>query len=140
MDEMYLIFFRLAHSVIYFVRGTSVTNAIWNYLHEEREPYITLQTDGSVQDDGLVYPHPLAYVEARYKIVSEWQIRRLPEWVWTSRIVEAFCGESEDGPPDIINRCRPLLRQTHPRSRAKAFVWYLEQGTLVTFYRETKPF
>jgi hypothetical protein len=37
-------------------------------------------------------------------------------------------------------RCRLLLRQEFPRSRAKAFLWYLQDGALVTFYRRTGPF
>lgn len=140
MDEVYLIFFRYAHSTIAFVRGASVTDAIWNYLREENSPPLTISPDGSVHQDGVSYPHVLAYVEANYKIGTEWQIRHLPKWAWTSRLTDVFCGESEDGPREVVNYCRPLLRQTHPRSRARAFVWYLNQGTLVTFYRKTKPF
>jgi hypothetical protein len=139
MNETYLIFQRLAHAVIYFVQASSVNEAIWKYISEENDDAV-LQADGSVNEEGRSYPHPLAYIEANEKIHYEWQIRRLPEWVWQREVVEAFCGESDDGPAMVIADCRKRLRQAFPRSRAKAFVWYLKKGTLVTFYRRQGAF
>lgn len=35
-------------------------------------------------------------------------------------------------------RIETSTRSRHPRSRARAFVWYLIDGPLVTFYRPTR--
>lgn len=139
MNETYLIFARHAHSVIFFVQASSASEAIWRYVSDQSDK-VVLQPDDSVQDEGRHYPHLLAYIEAIEKMHGEWQIRRLPEWVWQGQVVEAFCGESEDGPAEVIRQCREHFAKAFPGSRAKAFVWYLNQGTLVTFYRKQGAF
>lgn len=64
----------------------------------------------------------------------------MPDWAWTNPFSEIFCGESLDGPPAVIAECRKRLVKDVPGSRAKAFVWYLAQGTLVTFYHKKGAF
>lgn len=135
MDETYLIFEGGAHPTVYFVQAFSVNDAIWKYIMGLDTGAI-LQADGSVLEDGEYYPHVLAFIEASEKIHSEWQIRKMPDWVWQTPLVEAFCGESQDGPAYVIAECREHFAKAFPKSRAKAFVWYLKQGTLVTFYRK----
>ena len=135
----YLIFESLAHSVIYFVQASSVNEALWQYVSGQNGRAV-LGADGSIRHGDSHYSHPLAYIEANYKTQGEWQIRRLPKWVWQNSVVEAFCGESKDGFAWIIADCRVRFAEDFPRSRAKAFVWYLRQGTLVTFYRRQGPF
>ena len=55
--------------------------------------------------------------------------------------VEAIiCGENPYDIKGYIDQCRPLLRKQFPGSRARAFVWYLESGPLVTFYRKASWF
>ena len=134
-----MIFERGAHSVVYFVQGQTTEEAIWNYISEISSS-ATRHADGSISEDTLQYPHPLAYIEAIDKIHHEWQIRDLPDWAWADPFSEIFCGESMDGPPEVIAECRKRLVQDVPGSRAKAFVWYLNQGTLVTFYHKKSPF
>lgn len=139
MNETYLIFDRHVHSVIHFVQATSVSEAIWKYISYQREDAI-LQADGSIRGEDDYYPDLLTYIEASGKMHGEWQIRKMPEWVWErvrqGQVVEAFCGESQDGPAEVIMQCRKHFTKAYPRSRAKAFVWYLKQGTLVTFYHK----
>ncbi len=139
MDRRYLIFERSAHSVVYFAQGQTTEEAIWNYISEMSSSAVRHE-DGTITDDALQYPHPLAYIEAMEKIHHEWQIRELPDWAWTDLFSEIFCGESMDGSPSVIADCRKHLIKDIPGSRAKAFVWYLEQGTLVTFYHKKGAF
>lgn len=47
-------------------------------------------------------------------------------------------GDRLHGIPAIA-LCRPLFRQRFPRSRARAFTWYLRDGPLVTFHRRRHP-
>ena len=98
MNKTYLIFDRDTHSVIYFIQAVSVKEAICKYIVEQRDDDVVFLPDGSVQDEEFHYPHPLAYIEASEKVHGEWQIRELPEWVLQGSVVEAFCGESQDGP------------------------------------------
>ena len=139
MNKTYLIFVRNAHSVIYFVRAISLSEAMCKYITEQSSKVVLLP-DGSLQDEDIHYPHPLAPIEANEKVHGEWQIRELPEWVLQGHVVEAFCGESQDGPASVIAECRKHFAEAFPKARAKAFVWYLKQGTLVTFYRRKNPF
>jgi hypothetical protein len=142
MQEFYLIFTRQprSHSVVFLIRASSVNEAIWHYIHKQLSDSTILNEDGSVQEYRTHYPHVLAYIEANEKITGEWQIRKMPEWVWEKQVIEAFCGESEDGHAEVIKACRPHLTRAFPGSRAKAFVWFLKQGVLVTFYRKTDAF
>jgi hypothetical protein len=142
MQETYLIFTRQphSHSVVFLIRALSVKEAIGHYLRKQVNDSIVLNADGSVHEGHSHYPHVLSYIEAHEKITGEWQIRQMPEWVWQTQVVEAFCGESEDGPAEVIKECHPHLKQAFPGSRAKAFVWYLNQGVLVTFYRKADAF
>ena len=139
MDQRYLIFQRDAHSVVYFAQGQTIEEAIWNYISEISSE-AKRNADGSLSEGAVQYSHPLAYIEANEKIYHEWQIRRLPDWAWADRFSEIFCGESIDGPPSVIAECRKHFVKDFPGSRAKAFVWYLEQGTLVTFFRKKGAF
>lgn len=135
MNKRYLIFQGDAHSVVYFVQASSTLEAINTYIQGLSDK-ITISSDGIVQYGDDRYPHSLAYIEANEKIHGEWQIREMQDWVWQGRLVEAFCGESEYGVKSVIAKCRVHFSAEFPRARAKAFVWYFQEGTLVTFYRK----
>lgn len=138
MDKHYLIFVRNSHSVVFFVQGRTPTDALWNYIAGE-DDQVTLNADGSLTEGAHDYAHPLAYIEATEKIYHEWQIREVPDWAWSDSFAELFCGESTDGPPSVIADCRRQFVKDIPHSRANAFVWYLKEGALVTFYRKHGP-
>ena len=140
MDATYLIFERHTATRVSLVRAASLTDAVCAYIAERTEEDIVLQPDGSLRVIGQSYPHPLAFIEALFKVDSEWQIRRLPEWAGASHTVTEFWGEDARYPAEMIKQCRPIFRKAFPRNRAKAFVWFLEQGTLVTFYHKVKPY
>ena len=40
---------------------------------------------------------------------------------------------------NVSNQCRPTFREAFPKLRARAFVWYLKDGPLVTFHRRVHP-
>ena len=127
------------HSVVYFILAENVTQAMARFLVNQND-FLTQLANGYLLEGLDLVRHPLAYVKANYKIHGEWQIRELPEWTLQHQVAEVFCGESSDGPAEIIAICRTELKKIFPRSRPRAFVWYLKQGTLVTFYRRGKPF
>lgn len=138
----YLVFegSRWGHNLVYLYRAPSLRDAI--VLFCQRTIGFAIHPDGSitepcgVRDRKVTYPNLLSYIEDfKADDESEWQIRQLPDWVFEAEDVEVFCGED---PTDIeahINSCRPYLGRDHPRSRAKAFVWYLRGGCLTSFYK-----
>ncbi len=134
MNKRYLIFEGDAHSIVYFVQALTATDALKDYI-EGLGNRVVVNNGGSVQDGESSYPHPLAYIEATAKTHGEWQIREMPDWVWQGRFVEAFCGESAYGVSAVVAECRERFEAAFPRVRARAFVWYFKEGTLVTFYR-----
>jgi hypothetical protein len=145
MKKQFLIFSRSGdgHSVVELVRARSPLEAIQRLMKEQKDHLIFCQDGSVVMPYGrrkIHYPHPLAYIEANEKVHGEWQIREVPEWVWSSDYEEAFCGEDASDIEWCLKFCRPVLRQELPRSRAPGFVWYLRDGALVTFYRRTRSF
>ena len=112
------------------------------------------QSDGSlISEDGLLYSHPLAFVESQYKSNDKydelqwstkddkllngscWEIHALPTQAWEAELAEVFCSAEPWAIGEYISLCRAEFRKKHPRSRARAFVWYLNDGPLVTFHR-----
>jgi hypothetical protein len=124
------------HAVVHLVEAPTPTEALWRYIWSALGPDIIRHPDGSLEDDGILYPHPLAYIEAGFKRYGEWQMRLLLEPTPEEPCRENFCGESEDGTAEVIAECR----RQGGKKRAKAFVWYVRAGTLVTFYRKSKPY
>src|SRR5262249_53492500 len=130
-------------SYVSIVKALTVGEAVVALLRHE-DPPLQFHPDGSVSmplvRSTVAYPHPLAYIEAQFKINGEWQIRVLPEDLWERDFQEGvYCGEHPDEVRVRIERCRRVFRQDHPGSRARAFLWYLKSGALVTFYRRKWP-
>lgn len=145
-NKRYLVYEKTAsgehtgHAVVHLIRAPDLMKALLRCIQIDFHGS-TLGEDGSITVEGLVYEHPLAYIEAEHKIYGEWQIRELPDWTLDQLASEVFCGESSDGTAEIITICRKELLKKLPRSRARAFVWYLRgRRMLVTFYRKAKPF
>ena len=127
-------------------RAVSLRKAIETYLTGDCRGVagLTICPDGSITvPDGNkleIYPNMLSCIETNCKAYEgvEWQIRQIPDWAFEVREVELFCGEDSSDIEAHIKSCRPYLRRDHPRSRAKAFVWYLNDGCLTTFYNRRK--
>lgn len=138
-SQLYVIFERgSAHPMVYLSRAPSATEAVAAYLQQEID-WLEVRPDGSVRcQGGEDYPHVLAAIEAECKRFGEWQIRVLPEGAEQAPLTEAFCGEDPSDVEYHLQRCRPLLRQTHPRSRAPGFIWYLRNGVMVVFFKKTR--
>jgi hypothetical protein len=133
------------HCANWLIRAPSLREALIKYALKECSG-AELREDGSISvDDGYggktLYPHPLACIESEVKVPCGgedwhgWEIRQLQQAHWDADFTEIFCSENPYDLENYIELCRPLLRQRYPRSRAKAFVWYLNDGILVTFYR-----
>ena len=135
------------HCATWLLRALTLKDALWQYISDQ---HTDVRADGTftVQDGyngEIVYEHPLACIEEWEKTFNGgdswngWEIKELREQHWQARFAEVFCSENPFDVEDYIELCRPLLRQSHPRSRARGFVWYLHDGPLVTFYRRVKP-
>lgn len=103
--------------------------------------------------DGTTYSHPLAYIESLCKSNDKfdelqvrdkdnqllngqsWEIRALPAEALNAEVADVFCSAEPWSLNGYISLCRAEFRKKHPRSRARAFVWYLNDGPLVTFHR-----
>ncbi|HZT43519.1 MAG TPA: hypothetical protein VFA07_15250 [Chthonomonadaceae bacterium] len=147
-ERHFIIFQRTTgHCANWLVRAPSIREAIILYVREELtgvgegETFITSDGYGGK----VVYTHPLECIEAEEKIWhggkgwNGWEIRELTDQHWAARYAEVFCSENPYDVERYIAVCRPLLRARYPRSRARAFVWYLKEGPLVTFYRRKNP-
>lgn len=114
------------------------------------------RSDGSLLvGNDVVYPHPLALIESEYKVHDKfdelqwdekndkllngscWEVRGLPDAAWEKDVAEVFCSAEPWSLAGYIELCRTELRKKYPRSRARAFVWYLDDGPMVTFHRRT---
>lgn len=142
VQQRYLIYFRGrngnfgGHAVVHLVEASTPTDALWRYLWRAVDSDIVRRPDGSIEEAGIVYAHPLDLIEAGFKRYGEWQMRLLLEPTPEEPCAEAFCGEDADNVADVIAECR----RKFGTKRAKAFVWYLREGMLVTFYRKGKPY
>ena len=137
----YLIFRRCpgSHSYVDFARAETPLAALQQFLLGNWGQQLSLREDGSVSlglgSRTVSYPHPLSLIEAEYKTQGEWKIREFPPAILNADFAEGFCGEDVRWIDTYFDACRPHLRREFPRSRAKAFLWYLHKGVLVTFYR-----
>src|SRR4051812_34323677 len=117
------------HSDVYSVRASTPLAAIQRWMLEMSWDLV-FRPDGSVlMPNGrkpILYPHPLAYIEANEKVFTEWQIREIPVGAWEKECEGLFCGECAYDIEGHVERCLPIFRQEFPRSRSRAFVWYLQ--------------
>ncbi len=151
--QHFIIFERdLGHCVTHLIRATSLQEALTKFA--VKQCGAKLRTDGNViLWDDVTYFHPLAFIESEYKSHDKfdelqwdtkndkllngacWEIRALPAEAWEAETAEVFCSAEPWSLGEYIDLCRAELRKKHPRSRARAFVWYLNDGPLVTFHR-----
>lgn len=149
-DTKHFIVFRRTsgHCVTWLLRAPSLREALLKYVLTD-DIGAELREDGSLAvyngyGEYTLYAHPLACIEGGAKCGGEirdwrgWEIRQLQQAHWEADFAEVFCSENPYDIQHYIELCRPLLRQRYPRSRARAFVWYLNTGPLVTFYREKR--
>lgn len=140
-QKRYMIFFKGhkgnygGHAVVHLVEAPTRVDALYRLIESAYDMNVTRYPDGSLQVDGIAYAHPLAYIEASFKRYGEWQMRLVREPTQEEPCKEVFCGEDAGSVDALIAECR----RKFGKKRAKAFVWYLRQGVLVTFYRAGKP-
>lgn len=131
------------HTVVTMLQAASRYEALQRYFEEEYlRSQIRLNEDGTITDSTTrrpdTYPHLLAFIEATGKVLGEWQMRRLPASSWETPFRPVFCGERRPDVENYFDLCRPIFQKEFPRSRAQAFLWYLTDGLLVTFYRRPR--
>ena len=151
--QQFIVFEReLGHCVTRLVRAASLKEAMTKLAVGDWRA--KLQGDGSlITPDGLAYSHPLAFIESQYKSndkydelqwsdkdnelvnASSWQIQVLPAEALEAEVAEVFCSAEPWSIGEYISLCRAEFRKKYPRSRARAFVWHLKDGPLVTFHR-----
>lgn len=144
----YVIFLRSdAHCGVLFVCAPSLGEAMAVYYVQDMQDTERLE-DGSIRTgDGyggeIIYSHPLECIEAKKKVDgwdgNSWEIKELRDSDWNKPFSEAFWSADPDDIKMCIEVCRPLFRAAFPASRAKAFVWPLKGGSLVTFHRRKNP-
>ena len=137
VQQRYLIYESgYSHAVVHLVDAPNPTEALWRYLWMAVDADIVRQADGSLEDDGIRYAHPLDFIEAGFKRYGDWQMRLLLEPTAEESCTEVFCGDDAESVDYVIAECR----RKFGKKRAKAFVWYIDEGMLVTFYRKSKPY
>ena len=145
ISRTFVIFRRTdGHCAMWLVKAPSLAEAFTKYYVSETLDAEILE-DGSIRTQGcgsvkVVYAHPLECVESELKSYdglcgNSWELRELSEQHWQADFAEVFCSADPDDVARYIERCRPLFQTSFPQSRARAFVWYLKTGPLVTFHR-----
>ena len=135
------------HCATWLVRASSLAEAMTKY-HIQESGTAELLADGAIRTQGcgstlLVYSHPLECIESEFKSADgldsrSWEIRELQEQHWQEDFAEVFCSADPYAIENYIRLCRPEFHKAFPQSRARAFVWYLKSGPLVTFHRRKK--
>lgn len=141
----YIIFQRTNnHCVTWLVRASSLREAMAaHYLHDMAGAEHL--DDGSIQTGDsyggkIIYSHPLECIESEVKSLDgigghSWEMRELQDQHWEADFAEVFGSNDPADVEEYINACRPVFCKAFPKSRARAFVWYLKEGPLVTFHR-----
>ena len=132
------------HCATWLVRAATLGEAMLKFGVREGADTVLLE-DGSISCSGCgrkrcVYTHPLEYIESENKSSDGlWgqslEIKELREEHWQANFSEVFCSNSPGDVEDYIKGCRPKFRETHLHSNARAFIWYLKTGPLITFHR-----
>jgi hypothetical protein len=140
MDNHYLIFEKpeWGHSAVRLLQAPSRYDALKLYVEEEYFPDdVIVNADRTVLFAARkqTFSHLLAFIESECKAQGEFQMRRLSADTWEARFSDVFCGERAPDVETYFDLCRPVFRKEFPRSRAPAFLWYLRDAYLVTFYR-----
>lgn len=143
----YVIFFRTyAHCAMFFVHAASLVEAMVIYSIQYKG--VELLENGSLKSgDGwggdVIYSHTLECIESEERADgwngNSWEIQELKDTDWNTPFAEAFWSNDPDDIKTWIEMARPIFRAAFPKSRAKAFVWYLKEGILVTFHRRKSP-
>jgi len=151
----FIVFKRTAgHCYVERIPADSLIDALQKYLAYDLEAS-PVPDSARVELDGKCY-HCLELVEFWHKANSKydeleldsagvllnhqsWQINEAGYPADKHGVVPLLCSYEPSSIANYIELCRGIFRKAHPRSRARAFVWYLRHGPLVTFYRNRDP-
>jgi len=134
-----------AHCVTSLLCAPSLREAMATYYVQQSQNAERLE-DGSIrigdsytQCGKITYTHPLECIESMEKADgwngNSWEIQEVRGNPWAKEFAEIHVSADPDDVKTYIEVCRPFFRKAFPNSRARAFVWYLKAGALVTFHR-----
>lgn len=156
MPVHFIIFERtLGHCSVELVQAETLRQALVSYATK----VFSAKTDSRgflTRDEGKhpYYSHPLEFIESNCKATprydelqydsknkvllnnSGWEIRSMSQSAWQAQYAEVLCSADPWSIGEYVTLCRSALHQQFPRSRARAFMWYLQDGPLVTFYHK----
>ena len=138
---------REGHCATWLVGAASLNEALMKYF-VQIDGSVEILNDGSIRTQGwgnipVVYESPLECIESELKSSdgiwgNSWEIRELQDQHWQADFAEVFCSADPSEIANHIRLCQPLFHKEFPHSRARAFVWYLNSGPLVSFHRRKK--
>ena len=136
----FIVYTNFVHPAFSLVSAPTLRDTVRSYALEN---LVGLDADGSlVRESGArqptKYSHELEVIECMEKVgYVNWTLRALKNGDWRKRIVHAFHGLE----PAKIRKFAALCRNQFPDDvidRKNVFVWELNSGFLVTFYRKER--
>ena len=137
----------LDHCVMQLINSPSLGEAMATYSLVHTLDVERLE-DGSIRSGDsygghIIFSHPLAYIESFQKADgwdgNTWEIQEVLDRQLAANAAQIFCSADPDDIKTYIQVCRPFFRAAFPKSWARAFVWPLRKGALVTFHRRKNP-
>jgi hypothetical protein len=132
----YLIFEEYAHPNIVMECASSITEALKIYiLNNSGVDEIAGAPGTYIDGKGTTYSHELQVIECTERaLLTEWTIKEIKPSVWRSPLVECFHGPKKENSFEYVHLCREKFGKTD-KLPTEAFIWELESGPLVTFFR-----
>lgn len=132
------------HCVTWLLRAESICADMGKY-YVQMTKSAEIHEDGSISVDSgrrsrTMYSHPLECIESELKSYDglfgcSWEIRELQAYHLQSDFAEVFCSADPDEIKTHIRHCYAKFRLAFPKTLARAFVWYLKTGPMVTFHK-----
>jgi len=138
----FIVYSKSAHPNFMLILAPTLRSAVRRYVVAD---IASLDKAGNLVDtDGrrvfARYIHDLQAIECQMKIgYKNWTIRSLRDSDWRAPLVHVFRGPSESQ----VRKLTLLCRQQFPEeviAHKSSFVWELNSGNLVTFYRKARRY
>lgn len=136
----FVVFAAQAHPSVWLIKAETLLAAVGNYIEGE---WLDAYKDGKWSvPDGYggkhIYEHPIEYLEQQEKCDYTWNITELTDAHWNSPFAEAMCADNPWEIKSYITDALPARQHAQPGKKPRAFVWYLQDGPLVTFYERVR--
>ncbi len=138
----FVVFAAHAHPTVWLINAETLLIALSNFIKECYGPNLTCQDGKWIVPNGYggknVYVHLIQYLENEVKSEYTWHISEITDDHWNAPIAEALVAENPWEVKDHIERASTARRQTQLGRKQHAFIWYLQDGPLVTFYERNR--